>query len=437
MSELRTPHLTDNAIFSADMWNAAFRASAAGLAELFMHLLHGGQLPSGTGGVIGGLEISDVPGDPLKMVVSPGWAFLYDDTVAAPASKFRLLCLTEPAEITLEPSASPSYHWHTLSLTCDSVPDTAEWVPFWHAAAQNISTQRGPHATIDVLRGPTTTVPQFIPAAGAVLLYGLKTTAAGIVEIKDFRRRLSLTRRTQDAPTIWRSTPEPVTVPGLDQDDFQLAEIYPAALAATPSRLGWSRDEDWPSFKRAIISGATEETAQTLYPLVVPGGRTWSKTVSWLNGGASDPFSGTLGITAKMSASLPGLLCDCVSSGPPNNGEGFFVAIPVEHRGLRFEAASFCMFSHGGVSLTPSGDNSISLWLVNAAGSTKIANLALPLNVYYPRANLDVPALSHPVLQEGDALVAVWKISFASPVTYTNFAAAISFTVTFCEGRTD
>lgn len=432
MTEIRTPHLTDNSIFSAAMWNNGFRASMAEIQALVMFLMHGKTASAGAAGVAGGFELSTVTGQ-MQVTVAPGWAWFYDSTIAAPASPFAAFNLLEATAVNIGASDATHARYDLISIENASETDTQLSVPQWEAANANRDTQRGSVPTLTVTAGTPGAFPT-IPATpsghialGAVRV-GATVTNLNSATLIDLRDMLSLTTRGSTRALRFRSVPNTSVV---DAAEFILAEFLGSGVAdGSGSKLKWDRTNDWLAFRR-VIATAGEDASQDLFPMVVPGGRTWWRTCSWAGASWADNPSE---VEVQRDTLTGYLRLTRIGTGAEQTY--VHIHIPVEARGLELVGAKIrtkCLAAY-----TTALSSSCELVHTKADGTeVSLGSASVVVNSVQANSVAVAWTLSDtPIIAEGDWFYAVFGLDIDSGGSAVGQVRLDSVALQFREGRT-
>lgn len=432
MTELRTPNVTDNAIFSAAQWNAAFRGLSRELQDLFLRLLFGDDTPSaGDGGVVGGLVCSAVTGQ-LQTQVTAGWAFRYDGTIASPRSKFGIIPLHAPVIVDHDPADDGTNdRIDVISIVAPTGTDNTESVLMWESAPQNLATQRGAQASVVVTAG----TPDAVPVA--------PTTPAGHVKLFEVVVEAGFTNLNGALYTDKRVKARGLSMRDADDGAFefltrvgtggmQLLKILGTGFT-TESSIDWDRTIDWPRFYRG--KGGSGEQLGELYPMLIPSDRTWWRSVSWL--GARVDSDDDTALDALLS-DADGLVLTRGSAGAAITRG--YVSIPVEARGVEIVAAKVRYRTTQAFDATVGGAGAyraVKLIKMSAAGvATELGSTLLVITSTHGSVQAQEFTLSDtPVMDEGDSLFARFLVELTASGTTVGVTKLYSIDIQFKEGR--
>jgi len=435
MTELRTPHLTDNAIPSAAMWNSAFRAAVAEIQDMMKFALWGDETPSaGAGGVMGGLVVDNVTGQ-LQSTVSPGMGWFYDSAIASPASKFGLIILKSTATVNHSAGDATYPRYDIVTIACPSGTDTELSVPRWQSSVANMDTQRGAEPALTVSEGTPEALPSFPSTPAGHLLLAIVYVPANAANLNaavytDSRIMRGVAKRDGDT--------NPVVYQGRDSTTnakiFEVTTIEDV-VAGLQSAMRWRASEDWPAFQRSTeLTGEKIGTGASdwLYPMVIPGGRTWWRTVPWSLAYFADDV-GNLDINRNaLSGDISIARGSTLAGGPVRVS----LQVATEARGLELVAAR--IRKKVATAFTTVSVSTIEIYIAHADGTTTpLGNENVIANsVNASPVVCDVDLDPTPVLVAGDRIVALYTLTLNSGGSAVGSIGLETLELQFKEGRT-
>lgn len=411
MSELRSPHLTNNAIPSATQWNNAFRGLSREIQELFLRLLCGDDTPSaGGGGVLGGLACDNVSGQ-MQSTVTAGWGWYYDATLASPLSPFGAVPL-HATETVNHASADPDDdRIDVISIASPTGTDTEESVLTWEAAPQNRDTQRGAQPVIMVTAGT--------PAGSPVA----PSTPAGHLKLAEVLVPAGATNLDSATYTDFRVFAHGNRLRGDDgRFDFvsrlatgglELMRFYILGAVASSS-LDWDMGEDWLRWTRG--KGAAGDSTGEVFAMGIPDGRTWWRSVPFLGGACYDSANVNLGF---LMSDANALILKRATNGAALSY--VYVGIPADARGLELVAAKLRYKTTQAFNATVgAAGRAFKLMLMAADGTaTELASQDVTIASLLDACAAPVTLTlgDTPVLVEGDTLIARFMLELTASGT--------------------
>lgn len=426
MTEIRTPHLTDDAIPSAAQWNAAFRGLSREIQDLFLRLLFGDDTPStGDGGVVGGLVCSAVTGQ-MQTRVSAGWAFRYDGTLASPQSKLGVVPLHAEVIVDHDDGDGTNDRIDVISIVAPTGTDNEESVLMWEAAPQNLKTQRGAQASVVVTKG----TPDAVPVApttpsGHVKLFevvveaGFTNLNGALYTDKRVRARGLYERDADDAMLKLRSR--------ASTGFAALIQMLGHGVAA--SSLEWDRSEDWLRLARGKgLSG----DAVYCYPMMSTSGRAWWRSISWLSSPTQSDNAAKIEVGWAYGSAGPLRLTRGDTSAW---GQYVRLPVPVDARGLEVVAAKVRYKTTQAFDGTIN-TREVKLWHRSNGTLTDIGAVNLTLaSTHGSVQTATITLTGTPTLVEGDELFAVFALDLTASGTAVGVVELHSLDIQFKEGR--
>lgn len=430
MSEIRTPHLTNNAIPNAAQWNNAFRGMVREIQEMMLRLLHGDDTPSaGGGGVLGGLVCDNVSGQ-MQSSVTPGWGWYYDATLPSPQSPFGVVVLHETTIVNHTPADGSNPRIDVISIASPSDTDTVESTLTWEAAPENRPTQRGAQPALVVTAG----TPAGSPVAPA--------TPAGHLKLCEVTVPAGATNLNSAGYSNKRVMANGGKLRDADLGDFVFADRVGTGVVSLltvldlletlePSAIQWDRSKDYPVFYRGKgevgIGGGDKLGAH--YPMLIHGGRTWWRSVPWIG---KEQDLGANPMTSLFNANYLTLARVNTTA----MGYTMSVPIPADVRGIEVVAAKLRYQCVEAFDATWN-EKLVDLIHVAADGTaTVIGTATFTLSgVHGSVEPLTFTSLATPVIAEGDMVFASLRLASNGDGTAVGEVRLFSLDVQFREAR--
>lgn len=437
MSEFRRPRPEDTFVWPSSVWHAGFQAMLREIVVSKGFELWGVNSTL-TFGVLGGFAWGNPTG--LETTVGPGVAIVHG-TEDPPTPDFQVV-YNEDLLTAVHEEPDEDHRIDTVSLVWTVEADTAQLIGrTGNALPANTNTQSGCSCELVITKGTATSGTPVAPAgpAGSLKLFEIYVTPEGDLFEIDARQYAPGPRNRPGTHPLRVHTPNTATA----------AELFDIVVRATGrgemseesrqnwiSSLRWNKEHDWPTVHRGLDEAG--EAAGPLYPMLIPGGREWWRSTSWL--GFLPAIEGELNNLDVQRLMVSGCVEYARSGAAVSNGlNGDFVTIPIEGgRGLEIVEA----YLRYRTTEAFDGSNDIShpnymltLYRTTGAGFTEAIGTATPVltTVHTPVQSLPITMPDPVVLAAGDTIHAVLKIARSG--TSAGVVQIFGVDLKFREGR--